>query len=297
MPHTKQQLEQFLDLAQVAPRRQWGQHFLIDLNLMRLFVDTAQLQGNETILEVGAGTGSLTDLLASRAGRVIAVEIDQTLSAIAAAELKQHDNVTLMNTDILSSKSTIHPEVLDALARSQAELHGPFLLIANLPYQVSAPLMMNLLFGDLICDAMFVTVQLEVANRMTAVPGARKFGSLSILLQATGQVRQFRKIKPTAFWPMPNVYSAMIRWQRDEKLCAQIRDIHSLRKVIDLLLGHRRKTIKRCLALGNIEYDPVQLSEELHIDLTARAETLPVEKYVQLANWHYVAVKHKSFYH
>ena len=262
MPHTKQQLEQFLDQAQVAPRRQWGQHFLIDLNLMRLFVDTAQLQGNETILEVGAGTGSLTDLLASRAGRVIAVEIDQTLSAIAAAELKQHDNVTLMNTDILSSKSTIHPEVLDALARSQAELHGPFLLIANLPYQVSAPLMMNLLFGDLICDAMFVT-----------------------------------KIKPTAFWPMPNVYSAMIRWQRDEKLCAQIRDIHSLRKVIDLLLGHRRKTIKRCLALGNIEYDPVQLSEELHIDLTARAETLPVEKYVQLANWHYVAVKHKLFYH
>ena len=68
-------------------------------------------------------------------------------------------------------------------------------------------------------------------------------------------------------------------------------------EVIDLLLGHRRKTIKRCLALGNIEYDPVQLSEELHIDLTARAETLPVEKYVQLANWHYVAVKHKSFYH
>ena len=286
MPHTKQQLEQFLDRAGITPRRQWGQHFLIDLNLMRLLVDAAQLQGNETILEVGAGTGSLTDILASRAGRVIAVEIDRTLATIAAEELNQHDNVTLINTDILASKSTINHKVLDAIVASQAELKGPFLLIANLPYQVSAPLMMNLVFGDLTCEAMFVTVQLEVATRMTAVPGTKEFGSLSILLQATGQVRQFRKIKPTAFWPLPNVYSAMISWQRDEKLRAQIRDIQALKTIVDMLLGHRRKTIKSCLTLGQIEYDPVQLSAELRIDLNARAETLPVEKYVQLANWY-----------
>ncbi len=285
MPHTKQQLEQFLERAGITPRRLWGQHFLIDLNLMRLLADAAQLQGNETVLEVGAGTGSLTDLLAPRAGRVIAVEIDPALAAIAADELQPHNNVTLFHTDILSSKSAVHPEVLDAIASSQAELEGPFFLIANLPYQVSAPLMINLLLGDLTCKAMFVTVQLEVAARMIAVPDARDFGSLSILLQTTGQVRQFRKIKPTAFWPMPNVYSAMIRWQRDENLCARIRDMNNLKKVVDLLLGHRRKTIKSCLKLGQIEYDPVRLSEELQIDLNARAETLPVEKFVHLANW------------
>lgn len=286
MPHTKLQLVQFLDQAGITPRRQWGQHFLIDLNLMRLLADAAQLQGNETILEVGAGTGSLTDMLAPRAGRVIAVEIDQALVAIAAQELNQHNNVTLINTDILASKSTINNKVLDAIAASQAELKGPFLLIANLPYQVSAPLMMNLVFGDLTCEAMFVTVQLEVATRMTAEPSTKEFGVLSIILQAAGQVRQFRKIKPTAFWPMPNVYSAMISWQRDEKLRTQIRDIQALKKVVDMLLGYRRKTIKSCLTLGQIEYDPVQLSEELQIDLNARAETLPVEKYVQLANWY-----------
>lgn len=286
MPHTKQNIQELLSRSDISPRRQWGQHFLIDLNLMRLLADTAELQGNETVLEVGAGTGSLTDLVATRAGRVIAVEIDQALAAIAAKELNQHGNVTLINTDILSSKHTMNNEVLDAIAASQAELQGPFLLIANLPYQVSAPLMINLLFGDLICEAMFVTVQLEVANRMTAVPGTREFGPLSILLQAAGRVRQFHKIKPTAFWPLPNVYSAMIRWQRDKNLRAQIHDITALKKVVDLLLGHRRKTIKRCLALGNIEYDPVRLSEKLRIDLNARAETLPVEKYVQLANWY-----------
>jgi len=286
VPQTKQNIQELLSSSDISPRRQWGQHFLIDLNLMRLLADAAQLQGNETVLEVGAGTGSLTGLLAARAGRVIAVEIDRKLFAIAAEELNQHNNVTLINTDILSSKSSINNKVLDAIAASQAELKGPFLLIANLPYQVSAPLMMNLVFGDLICEAMFVTVQLEVATRMTAVPGAKEFGSLSILLQATGQIRQFRKIKPTAFWPMPNVYSAMVSWQRDNTLRNQIRDIHALKKIVDLLLRHRRKTIKSCLTLGQIEYDPVQLSAELRIDLNARAETLPIEKYVQLANWY-----------
>lgn len=286
MPHTKQQLEQFLNQAGVTPRRQWGQNFLIDLNLMRLLVDTAQLQGNETVLEVGAGTGSLTDLVAPRAGRVIAVEIDKTLAAVAAEELRQHNNVTLMNTDILSSKHAINNMVLDAVAASQAELQGPFIMIANLPYQVSAPLMMNLLFGNLTCQAMYVTVQLEVATRMTAAPGTKEFGPLSILLQATGQVRQIRKIKPTAFWPMPNVFSAMVRWQRDDALNNQIRDIQALKKIVDLLLGHRRKTIKSCLSLGQIECDPIPLSQELRIDLNARAETLSVEKFVQVANWY-----------
>jgi 16S rRNA (adenine1518-N6/adenine1519-N6)-dimethyltransferase len=286
VPHTKQQLELLLDQAGVTPRRLWGQHFLIDLNLMRLLVDAAQLQGNETVLEVGTGTGSLTDLLAPRVGRVITAEIDKALAAIAAQELKRHNNVTLFHTDILSSKSTIYNKVLEAVAAGLTELKGPFVLIANLPYQVSAPLMINLVLGDLTCQAMFVTVQLEVANRMTATPGTKEYGPLSILLQAAGRVRQFRKIKPTAFWPIPNVYSAMISWQRDEKLRAQIRDIQALKSIVDMLLGHRRKTIKSCLSLGKIEYNPVQVTEELHIDLTARAETLPVEKYVQLANWY-----------
>jgi 16S rRNA (adenine1518-N6/adenine1519-N6)-dimethyltransferase len=285
VPHTKQQLEQFLDQTGITPRRLWGQNFLIDLNLMRLLVETAQNQGNETVLEVGAGTGSLTELLAECAGRVIAVEIDRALAAIAAEELQPYENVTLIQGDILSSKHSIDAKVLDAVAAGQAELNGPFILIANLPYQVSAPLMMNLLFGDSVCDAMYVTVQLEVANRMTAEPGTKEYGPLSILLQATGQVRQFRKIKPTAFWPMPNVYSAMVSWQRDDTLRDQIRDIHALKKIVDILLGHRRKTIKSCLSLGKIQNDPVQLSKELQIDLNARAETLPVEKYVHLANW------------
>jgi len=263
VPHTKQNIQELLSRSDISPRRQWGQHFLIDLNLMRLLVDVAQLQGHETVLEVGAGTGSLTDLVAAQAGRVIAVEIDQALTAIAAEELRQHNNVTLINTDILSSKHTMNNEVLDAIATSQAELQGPFLLIANLPYQVSAPLMINLLFGDLICEAMFVTVQLEVANRMTAIPGTKEFGSLSILLQAAGQVRLFRKIKPTAFWPLPNVYSAMVSWQRDEQRCAQIRDMNALKQIVDLLLGHRRKTIRSCLSLEKIKYDQCNYPKNL----------------------------------
>lgn len=284
MPHTCQQIQAFLQQAEIAPRRLWGQHFLIDLNLMRLLVEEARLQGEELVLEVGTGTGSLTELLAQDAGRVVTVEIDARLADVAREQLKSYANVALVQSDVLANKSTIHPEVMAALGEGRSRCAGPLVLVANLPYQVSAPLIIDLLLGEMPLESLAVTVQAEVADRMTAPAGTHQYGSLGILLQATGTVRLVRRLKPTVFWPVPNVYSAIVTWRKDEHLRNRIQDIHSLKNIINLLLGHRRKTIKSCLTLGKIEYDPVQLSDQLQIDLSARAETLPVEKFVQLAN-------------
>jgi len=128
---TKQQIQQLLASAGVLPNKRFGQHFLIDLNLMRLLVDSAQITNNDIVLEVGCGTGSLTQALAERAGKVIAVELDETLTKIAARELAEAKNVEVINADILESKKTINRPVSNAVELARKNRSGRFLLVSN----------------------------------------------------------------------------------------------------------------------------------------------------------------------
>ena len=287
MPHTKQQIQQLLRAADVSPRHRWGQNFLVDLNLMRLLVGTAGLKGDETVLEIGCGTGSLTGLLAESAGAVAAVEIDRVLINIAKSELAQFDNITFVEGDVLASKSVINPCVLDCITCSCERLRSPFYLIANLPYQAASPLIVNLLLDTNIPDAMFVTIQTEVAERMIAEPGRKTYGMLSILMQSTGNVTKIRDLPPQAFWPSPRVQSTMIAWRRDDKKYRSVADMKLLKQTVDLLLGHRRKKIRNCISDGfkSTDQNPLpQLLLEADIDPDARGETVSPEKFVQLAN-------------
>jgi len=268
-----------LNEAGIRPRHVWGQNFLIDLNLMRLLVDRAQLRTDDTVLEVGCGTGSLTDLLAQKTGTVIAVEIDRQLAKIAQSQLQSHGNIQWFHNDVLVNKSTLQPAVIAAVTGAQKGLAGRFLLVANLPYQAAAPLLINLILSEKPPDRIIVTVQAEVADRMTATPGTKAYGSLSILMQATGLVKQFRTIKPQAFWPRPKVNSAMVSYQRAQEMCAKIKNIAALKRLIDRLLGQRRKKIKTCLAQDNAM---TQIIPQF-IDPNARGETLGVDKFVALS--------------
>jgi len=284
---TKQQIEALLAGAGLAPERRLGQHFLIDGNLMRLLVEEAGLTDGQTVLEVGAGTGSLTGLLAEAVGpggRVVAVEIDHRLAAIAGEQLRGYANVRLLCWDVLARKSALEPAVVEALREASQQGAGEIVLVANLPYQASAPLMMNLLGGSPTCTAMTVTVQAELAERMTAAAGTKAYGTLGILLQATGEVRRLRTVGPTAFWPMPNVYSAIISWRRDEGKCRQIAEWSSLKRVVEMLLQHRRKTIQSCLHLAAAGPEAGALLQRAGIDGAARGETLAPEQFVALAN-------------
>lgn len=302
---TKHQIQELLSSAGVSPNRRLGQHFLVDLNLMRLLLDAAQLSRGDVALEVGCGTGSLTQALAERAGAVVAVEIDRTLAPMAESQVAGWENVQIMHADILSGKGTLNPEVVEALeqARTRLQSTGPtergrevslgrLLLVSNLPYDVASPVMIHLAKGPLVADAMFVTVQKEVAERMTAGPGRRDYGTLSIFLQATGEVEILRVLKPSVFWPPPSVDSALVRFVHDEHKSRQIQDIGILSDVVALFMGHRRKMLRACLKsvpphLGDSDLW-LKILEQYAVDPTLRPGDLTPSQYVDLANaWHH----------
>jgi 16S rRNA (adenine1518-N6/adenine1519-N6)-dimethyltransferase len=282
---TKRQIQQLLVSAGVRPNKQLGQHFLIDLNLMRLLVDSAGITADDVVLEVGCGTGSLTEGLAERAGKVVSVELDRTLAQIAKRQLAKAPNVEIINADALETKNIISPAVTEALASAQADRSGRTLLVANLPYNIASPLMLNLA-ADV--DAMYVTVQKEVAERMTAKTGGGDYGTLSIFLAAMGDVAKIRLLKPSVFWPQPQVDSAMVAYVHDEAKSGRIRDMKIFGEIVRLFMGHRRKTLSACtrLAAGRltaIDNWP-EILDKCSVDPAKRPEQLCPEDYIAVAN-------------
>jgi 16S rRNA (adenine1518-N6/adenine1519-N6)-dimethyltransferase len=296
---TKSQIEELLLSAGIKPNKRFGQHFLIDLNLMRLLLDTAYLTKNDVVLEVGCGTGSMTAGIAEKAGFCVAVEIDAVLANIARTQLADYQNVKLIAADALKNKFEINPVVLDALNSAVTRASSPrlrgqdgratgrLLLIANLPYAAGTPLMLNLITGSLVVDAMFVTVQKEVADRMLAHNGSKDYGILSILLSATGDLKHIRTLKPSVFWPQPQVNSAMISYVRNTEKIKKIKSIETLSAVAGGFLQHRRKMLKSgCKLLkGKLEgIDWPALFGKCNIDSSLRPDQLTVEQFISLSN-------------
>ena len=286
---TKHQIRDLLSSAGVSPNKRLGQHFLIDLNLMRLLVDSANIQKDDIVLEVGCGTGSMTEALARKAGRIIAVELDRNLSEIAGKQLSEAGNLQVINADILESKHILNHTVVSALARAREEYRGRILLVSNLPYDVASSLLMNLLTGPTIADAMYVTVQKEVADRMTAAPASGNYGILSIFLGATGDVKTIRTLKPAVFWPQPQVDSAMVGFVRNPAKSDRIANMELFSETVHLFMGHRRKTLLSCskLARGRLAEiaDWTEIFEQCCINPKQRPETLSSEDYIKIANY------------
>ena len=285
---TKQQIERLLTSAGVTPNKRLGQHFLIDLNLMRSLIDSAQIRAGDTVLEVGCGTGSFTEALAEASGRVIAVEYDDTLSQIAAKQLKRKNNVTIINSDILESKNTICRQVADAIEAAVSQQSGRFMLVANLPYNIAAALMANLITGPIVCDSMYVTVQKEVAERMVATAGRKDYGILSIFAAATGKAKILRKLKPSVFWPQPQVESAMLTFRRQTKKASQIHNMDFFKEIVNLFMGHRRKMLKACVKFTEGRLEKIHNWNDIFnravIDPQLRPEELTAENYIAIAN-------------
>ena len=285
---TKRQIQQLLASAGASPKKRLGQHFLIDLNLMRLLVDSANISNNDIVLEVGCGTGSLTEALIEKAGMVIAVELDRTLAEIAQNRLANAENIELINTDILENKNTLSHTVTSALESAREKYHGRILLVANLPYNAASPTMLNLVTGPMVADAIYVTVQKEVADRMTAVPASSDYGTLSIFLSAAGDVKTIRILKPTVFWPQPQVDSAMVSFVRDQEKLKRIENMEFFSQTVHLFMGHRRKTLMACSKLARGKLAKIdnwpEIFERCSINPTQRPEKLGADDYIAIAN-------------
>jgi 16S rRNA (adenine1518-N6/adenine1519-N6)-dimethyltransferase len=285
---TKQQIRNLLDSVGVKPNKRLGQHFLIDLNLMRLLVESAGIGSNDVVLEVGCGTGSLTEELALRAGRVIAVEMDGVLAHIAEDRLADAANVMIINADVLENKNAINPDVAAALKTGGEELKGRLMLVANLPYSATGTVMVNLITGPIIVEAMYVTVQKEVAQRMTASPGSKDYGILSILMAAAGEVKVIRKLGPDVFWPRPQVDSAMVSFHRLNEKLRRIHNLELFIQVVNLFMSHRRKMLKASakLSKGRLEFVKSwsDIFSQAVVDPASRPEELSAEQFIAIAN-------------
>ena len=286
---TKRQIRDLLSSVGVSPNKRLGQHFLIDLNLMRLLVDSANIQKDDVVLEVGCGTGSMTEALTEQASRIIAVELDRNLSKIAEKQLAMSENVEIINTDILESKNKLSQTVTKALDLAGRKCPGRMLLVANLPYSAASPVIMNLVTGPTTADGMYVTVQKEVADRMTAAPASSDYGILSIFLTATGDVKTIRTLKPAVFWPQPQVDSAMVCFIRNRAKSDRIENMELFSETVHLFMGHRRKTLLSCSKLARDRLAKItnwpEIFEQCSINPKQRPETLSPEDYIAIANY------------
>lgn len=185
----------------LSPRKSLGQNFLIDQNLVRKLVDASGVGPGSLVLEVGPGTGTLTEELLARGCEVIACELDRGLLALLRERLPR---VTLIEGDCLNSKKRLSPEVEAALAGRT------FTLVANLPYNAASPLILALLIDHRGCGAMYVTIQREVADRLLAKPGTDDYGTLGVVAQSMAEVSRIAVLPPECFWPRPDVTSAMV---------------------------------------------------------------------------------------
>jgi len=287
-PPTQTDIRQLLARAGLRPDRRYGQHFLVDGNLMRLLVAEAELDSTDTVLEVGPGVGNLTELLVEGAGHVVAVEIDPQVAAIARERLAAAANLDLLVTDILANKHTVAPSVLGTVRRRREALGGAVKLVANLPYQAATPLMAELVQADPPPERLVFTVQEEVAARLAAEPGTSEYGPVGVLVQALAEVKVLRRLGPSVFWPRPQVWSAMVRIRPSAARRARIADLAVLRRTIEGLFGHRRKRAARSLSLADPSgASPQEWAARLRavgLDPDARGETYSVDEIVRLAN-------------
>lgn len=209
----------------IRPRNKFGQNFLIDLNLLEVLLEGAAITRNDVVLEVGTGTGSLTARLAERAAAVVTVEVDPKMFQLAGEELHRVNNVVMLHVDALKNKNRLNPAVLEAVHAQLAVAPGRRLkLVANLPYNIATPIVGNLLAEDAPPQTMTVTIQKEVAERITARPGSEHYGALSIWVQAQCRAEILRILPPAAFWPRPKVSSAFLQLTLDETLRQRIAD-------------------------------------------------------------------------
>ena len=283
---TLRYLRNLLESRGLRAKNKLGQSFLIDLNILELLVRNAHLTRDDVVLEVGSGTGSLTARLASAAGRVFGVELDQGFYQLACENTAEFDNVTLICGDILANKNRLNPDVVKRLEQLLEETGGRLKLVSNLPYVVATPVITNALLSDLPFELMVVTIQWEVAERLVAVPGTKDFGSLTILVQSLADASIIRRIPPQAFWPRPKVDSAIVVIRPSPEKRRQIRDLAGFHRFIRNLYLHRRKNLRRALkaaigrSIGKAELDAVL--NQHGFDPLGRAEQLTVADHYRL---------------
>lgn len=270
MAQTRREIEQTLASVGSSPRHRFGQNFMIDANLVRLIAESGEIKPGDTVVEVGPGTGTLTEELTTRASRVVAVEIDRDLASALRARFASNPRFELIEGDALEGKHALHP----LLAERLRSAGGPVKLVANLPYNIASPLIVELLIEGV--ELLAFTVQKEVADRIRAAAGSDDYGGLSVVCQTLAEVEVLRTIPPEVFWPRPRIDSALVRLRRRSSIDV---DARAFGLFVQKLFSFRRKTLRRGLIESG--FTPAAV-EAITVDHGARPETLDPAQMRQL---------------
>ena len=271
----------------LEPKSKLGQNFLIDLNMLDLICRAAELGREDTVLEVGTGTGSLTGKMADLAGCVFSVEIDRDFHQLARHIVGGRPNVRLFLGDALARKNELNPDALAGWDEWSVR-HGCTRrkLVANLPYVVATPVVSNLLLSDIPIERMVVMVQWEIGERMRAAVGTKDYNAMSVLVQSVADVEIVRKVGPSNFFPRPKVDSAIVLIRPNAEKRARVGDVKRFRVFLRDLYVHRRKNLRQALTGwpgGRRDKADVDAKlAALGIDGGLRAETLTVEQHLKL---------------
>ncbi|WP_414827337.1 16S rRNA (adenine(1518)-N(6)/adenine(1519)-N(6))-dimethyltransferase RsmA [Apilactobacillus kunkeei] len=271
-----------LNRFHLSAKKSLGQNFLTDLNVLNKIVDAAHLTDTDNVIEIGPGIGGLTEFLARSSKRVLAFEIDQNLLPVLDETLSPYDNVEVINQDILQAN-------LPAIIEEKFNNERPIKVVANLPYYITTPIILDLLKGNAEFDNITVMMQKEVAQRLEAKPGSKDYGSLSVIIQYLNDVKLAFEVSRKSFIPAPNVDSAIVTLERKESIQNEVFDEKAFASFVRGCFAHRRKTLWNNLQ-GLFGKDAetkekVQnVLDEFNIQPSIRPEKLTVDQYVDLTN-------------
>lgn len=266
---------------QFAFQKKFGQNFLIDTHVLDKIISAAGITGDDCVLEIGPGIGTMTQYLAEHAGKVVAVEIDTNLLPILDETLKGYSNVTVINSDILKLDMN---QLVDEYNDGR-----PIKVVANLPYYITTPIIMGLFESNVPIDNITVMVQKEVADRMQVGPGSKDYGALSLAVQYYAKPYIVANVPPNCFIPRPNVGSAVIRLTRYQEPPVQVDEPGIMFRLIRASFNQRRKTLQNGLNNSpEVPYTKEQIAvaiESLGVPASVRGEALTLEQFAGLSNY------------
>ena len=283
--NTKEIIKKF----NIRPTKSLGQNFLTDSNIIKRIADAAEVGAGDLVIEIGPGLGSMTAELASRAGNVIAVEIDKRLIPVLQENLKCYENVHILNKDIMKVdiRDLLRMPELEQACRS----HSSIKVVANLPYYITTPIIMKLLEHDAIADIMVFMVQSEVADRIAAKPGGKEYGALSVAVQYYSKPIKVFDVPPHYFIPKPDVDSSVVKFDIFKTPPVPLLDKVLFFKVVRASFAQRRKTLVNALynsGLFNVDKDTIKdMLKNIGIEENQRGETLTIMQFAELSNFIY----------
>lgn len=262
-------------------QKKFGQNFLIDTHVLDKIIASAEITKDDFVLEIGPGIGTMTQYLCEQAGKVAAVEIDDSLIPILKETLEEYDNVTIIHSDILKLD-------LNRLVKEENE-GKPIKVVANLPYYITTPIIMGLFEKHVPIESITIMVQKEVAQRMAAGPGTKDYGALSLAVQYYSEPYLVANVPPNCFIPRPKIGSAVIKLTRFTNPPVQVRDEALMFRIIRASFNQRRKTLMNGLKnASDLSFEKEQILSaiaKIGKPETIRGEALTLQEFAELTDY------------